>query len=106
MKPNFEMKGMDKLQKRIEELKKSIKGIEGVKNVSLIELIPDNFIKRNSKFDSLQKMVDSSAIEINSNKDFESEKWNNFVKENTKFSSWEEMISTAHGEWVKRKLKL
>jgi len=106
LKSSFEMKGLDKVQKEIEKLQKKVKKVGGKQNVKLTELLPDSFIKKQSNYNSLQSMIDSSPKEINSEKDLDSEEWNKFIKENSKFSSWEEMLHAGYAEWVKKKLDL
>jgi len=106
MKFDFEIEGLDEVQKNIEKLQKKVKKVGRKQNVKLVELLPDSFIKKHSNYNSLESMIDSSPKEINSEKDLESEEWNKFIKENSKFNSWEEMLQVAHAEWVKKEIKL
>jgi len=106
LKSNFEIKGLDKVQKEIEKLQKKVKKIGRKQKVKLAELLTDSFIKKNSNYNSLQSMIDSSPKEINSEKDLESEEWNKFIKENSKFNSWEEILHAGYAEWIKNKLDL
>lgn len=106
MKSNFEIKGLDKLQKEIKNLQRKVKSIEGKRNIRLIDLLTNSFMRKNSDYNSLQNMIDSSSKKIDSEKDLESKEWNEFVRSKSKFKSWEEMLHAAHAEWVKKKLDL
>jgi len=106
MKFNFEIKGLDKLQKKIKKLERKVKSIEGKRQVKLTELLTDSFIRNNSDYNSIQNMVDSFPREIDSEKDFDSKEWDEFVRTKSKFNSWGKMLQAAHGEWVKKKLDL
>jgi len=106
MKFDFEIKGLDKLQKEIKKLERKGKSIGGKRQVKLTELLTDSFIRNNSDYNSLQNMVDSFPREIDSEKDFESKEWDEFVRTESKFNSWEEMLQEAGDDWVKKKLDL
>lgn len=106
MKFDFEIKGLDNLQREIKKLERKGKSIGGKRQVKLTELLTDSFIRNNSDYNSLQNMVDSFPREIDSEKDFESKEWNEFIRTKSKFNSWEEMLQAAHGEWVKKELDL
>ena len=106
MKFDFEIKGLDKFQKEIKNLKRKVKSIGGKRQVKLTELLTDSFIRNNSDYNSLQNMVDSFPREIDPEKDFKSKEWNEFVRAKSKFNSWKEMLQAAHSEWVKKKLDL
>ena len=106
MKDGFKIEGMEKVQRELKNLEKRIKSIGGKKEVGIEELLTDSFIRKNSNFDSLQKMVDSFPKKFNSGEDFKSKEWNEFVKLKSNFDSWEDMLHAAHEEWVKKELNL
>lgn len=106
MKDGFKLEGMDKVQRELKNLGKRIKSIGGKKKVKIEELLTDSFIRNNSNFNSLQKMVDSFPKKINSGEDFESKEWNEFVRLKSNFNSWEDMLHAAHEELVKKELNL
>jgi len=105
----FEMKGFDKLQRRLEELRRNAQALDGTHQIPLSELLPPSFIKRNTKFEDLEAVFQASGFAIESQEDFEKtpdDEWDKFIREQTRFSSWEEMLNGAVKEWATRKLGL
>lgn len=88
-------KGFDKLQKGIKEL-----GAQ--KHVSFVELFPDRFIQKHTKFQSLQELVDASGVE--DDEEIRGEPFSQFVAGHSDFGSWQEMVDAAGLEYVSRKL--
>ena len=103
----FKMEGFDKLQKKLKDLERNIKNLEGEQAIPFNELFTQDFIKRNSHFETLDDMFKQSGFSINSQEDFKNipdKEWDNFIAGNTKFKNWKEMLDAAVNEWVKRKL--
>ncbi len=88
----------------LEELERKLKELDGTHNVPLTELMPDDFIRRHTDFATLDEMLESSGLTLESQEDFDGDEWNAFVAERTRFENWEEMQQEAAGEWVRRKL--
>ena len=90
--------GLDKTLNKLERMKKNSKQLEGTKiTVPLKELVNDQFVQKNTKFRSLDEMVEKSGYEL---EDFgEVEEIDRFISQNSRFSSWEELKSEAIGEW-------
>jgi hypothetical protein len=86
----------------LEKFRKKVEAISGEQSLPLNELMPDSFMRKYTKFETLQSMVD--AAEINSPEEFQSDRWNQFVAEHTQFANWQEMNQVAAVEWYKRKL--
>jgi hypothetical protein len=89
----------------LEDLERKLKELHGIHTVPLAELMPDDFIRRNTDFATLSEMLDASGLTLESQEDFESGAWNAFVAERTRFENWKEMQQAAAGEWVGRKLE-
>src|ERR1044071_3721304 len=87
----------------LEAFKKKLKSVSGEQRIPLPELMPDAFIKKRSRFESLQAMFDAGNVE--SPEQLFGDDWNNFISENTDFENWAEMLKAAQLGWVKRKLK-
>ena len=87
---------------KLKELQRRVKGLNGEHKIPLEELLPDNFIRECTNFNSLQEMVDSCGIEkLNEPNDPEFIK---FISTHTKFSTWEEMRDEAISRYFKAKL--
>ncbi|MDD5281482.1 MAG: hypothetical protein PHC37_02065 [Candidatus Omnitrophica bacterium] len=105
----FKMEGFDEFNKKLNNLQQNIENLKGEQEVSFNELFTQDFMKKNSRFKSLEDMFKQSGFVINSQEDFKKipdEEWGNFITSNTKFKNWEEMYGAAINEWLKIKLGL
>ncbi len=89
---------------KLKRLQLKVKELHGQRNVPLPELMPDNFIRKYTDFQTLQAMLDASGIE--NLEEIGNEKFSKFISTRTGFSTWEEMIEVATAEYAKRKLSL
>ncbi len=86
----------------LKKLRLKPKELNGQREVPLPELMPDNFIREYTNFQSLQAMFDASGIQ--NLKEIGNEKFSKFISTHTGFSTWEEMVKVAKAKYVKRKL--
>lgn len=98
----MEITGLDKLQRKLEDLSSRARDLDGTHHLSFSELFPDRFIRAHSSFGSMQALIDACGIE--NPDDIQTERWNAFVAQNTSFEGWEAMKSAAGIEWTQRKL--
>lgn len=104
---NFKMEGFDKLQKKLNDLQKNVKDLEGEKQVSFKELFTQEFIKENTNFENLDDMLKKSGFKIESQEDFQQipdDQWDKFIAGSTKFKNWEEMLNNAIKIWTGKKI--
>jgi hypothetical protein len=90
--------------KKLDELQKRLKKLDGQKNVPLTQLLTDSFLHAHTNFKTLQEMIDASGIK--DPEDIGKEQFSKFVSTHTSFSSWQAMIDKATQEYVTRKLGL
>ena len=89
--------GLDDTLKDLKRMEKNSKQLNGKTAVNLNEVVNDRFIQKNTRFRSLDEMVEKSGYEL---EDFgEVEEIDRFISQNSNFSSWEELQSKAAGEW-------
>ena len=88
----------------LKKLQKKAKELNSEKEVPLKELMPDDFIRNNTNFQTLQAILDAGGIQ--NKKALSSKKFSKFIATHTRFSTWEEMIKAAGVEYAKRKLGL
>lgn len=103
----IKVNGLDKLHKQLKQMQKSVKELEGKQNVSLDELLTDNFMQKNTVFRTLDDMFDKSPFKVKTQEDFENipeEKLDEYISSKTKFSNWKSMLENATSEYVSRKL--
>lgn len=95
------------VERRLKKMQDGARRIDGENNVSFNELFNTTFMRKYTKFSSIDEMLDKSEFKIETNKDFESiddNKWDEYVREVTTFQSWEEMKSEAGKLWVLKQM--
>jgi hypothetical protein len=95
------------VKKKLEDMERDLKDVEGKQTVSSSELFNQRFMFKYTKYVSFNLMLDESGL-LEKYGDFESidlEEWDIFIQKNTKFSSWEEMKSEAGEIWVLKHLE-
>ena len=87
---------------KLKKLQQKVKELNGQKEVPLTELMPDDFIREYTNFQTLQTMLDASGIE--NTEEISGEKFSKFIATHTRFSTWGEMTKMAGAEYIKREL--
>ncbi len=103
------MKGLNDIKRKLDDIGKKLKEIDGKNEVPIDELLSDSFISNCSKFSSAEELLNAGGFQIESNEDIEAipqEKLDEFIRGNTTYKNWEEMLQDAIGEWVKQKIGL
>lgn len=99
--------GMDQLQKQLKKIEKEMKdSVEG--EVPFDQLFSDEFMSKNSKFNTITEFFDKSPIEIKSQEDFdnlEKSKLDTYTNENTHYPYWLDFAQAAAKEYAAKKLK-
>ena len=105
---SFEIKGLKEAQDKLKKLADDAEKLDG-QSVPLSEVLTDEFVQKNSPFDSLDNLIKASGYTVESQEDLEAipdEEWDRFISENTDFDSWQEMIDSAGAIYAKNKLGL
>lgn len=98
---NFKNKGLDDLRKRV-------KALSQVNQISLADALTPAFVSSCSRFANAQELFDASGFQINSVEDFKAipdAEWDRYISTNTSFPDWASMQKKAVGEWAAAKLK-
>lgn len=90
---------VDDALKDLKRMEKNAKKLNNTEiTVPLNEIVNNKFMQKNSKFESLDDLVEKSGYEL---KDFgEIEEVDKFISSNSKFSSWQELYDEAIEEWA------
>ncbi|MCY9225966.1 hypothetical protein MOF11_13120 [Bacillus haynesii] len=99
--------GFKEFDRKLKKMQQKASELEKGQELQLNELFTDSFMKKNTKFSSLDEMLDKSPFTIETQQDFESipdDLWDNFVRENSKFFNWEEMQQEAANIYVAKQL--
>lgn len=94
------MAGMDDVLKNLDALKK--KAEEASREVQIADLLTDDFLRRNTDFQTLEEMLDAGGFHRGVK--VPSEEWNAFVALHTPLGGWDELVQAAHLEWMKAKM--
>jgi hypothetical protein len=101
---SFEMKGFDKVIKKLGELEKKVGEYEKGKEVPIEALLNGSFMSKYTKFSSFDEMIAAHPYQGQWT-DIPNEEWDEYVKETTSFSSWDEMLSKAGEIYLAKQLK-
>jgi hypothetical protein len=100
---------LDDAIRKLHALQHRLQALEGRHSVPATEMFPDEFILRNTDFQSLEQFFNASSWRIETAADLEAvpdAEWDEYVKMHTRFGSWEEMQRAAGQEWIARQLDL
>ncbi|KAE9637948.1 MULTISPECIES: hypothetical protein [Aeromonas] len=91
----------------LKQLQKNLEKISETTQVTLVELMPSQFISNCSRFNSLEEFFEASGFKIDSPEDFAAipdDEWDIFIKENTTYEDWSEMQQAAAAVYFKSAL--
>jgi DeoR/GlpR family transcriptional regulator of sugar metabolism len=86
----------------LEQREKNLEKLGGTHEVKGEDLLPDDFIRQNTNFQTRSAFLEASGIK--SQEDMSTDAFDNFVAANTRFANWQEMFKAAGTEWGKRQL--
>ena len=95
-------------RKKLEDMKKNLKKVEGKQTVPFSELFNQSFMLKYTRYTNFDEMLNDSGL-LKKYGDFESiddEEWDIFINKYTKFSKWEEMNSEAGKIWMAKQIGL
>ena len=100
---------LDDFIRELTDLQHNAQRIDGEHELSFEELFTDEFMLRNTDFESIGALIEASPFEVESSQDFESipdAEWNTYISKTTRFTDWGAMKRKAGGEWAARQLGL
>ncbi len=106
---SFKIEELDQLQRKLNDLERRAQELSGEHRVSFAELFPSSFMQRNTRYPSIEAMVEASPWRVETQADFAAipdDPWDEFVRGATSFGSWKEMMAAAAREYAARKLSL
>jgi hypothetical protein len=99
---DINLSGLDELEQRLQKLADNAEALDGEHEVTGEELLPDDFIRQNTNFQTRSAFLNASGIK--SQEDMATQEFDAFVAANTRFANWQEMFEAARAEWANRKL--
>lgn len=103
----FEVKGLDKLNKKLDDLAEKAKNLDGKHKIPLNELLNPTFISQCTRFATAEEMFDASGFKLDTQEDLAAipdEKMDHFIRSISSFENWQEMIDQAVKDWTANKL--
>jgi len=97
----------NELKKILDKLVKNVEAIDGLNEITFDELFNTDFIKKHTRFSSIDELFRVGGISVNSANDLNAilgDEFDQYIRQVTSFSSWNEMLKTASLEWVKGRL--
>lgn len=94
----FEIKGLDDFQRNLKNLQKNMQKLHGKREVSFDTLFAPAFMRKYTKFSSIDELFEKSGFKVDSNEDLEKipdAPWDEYIAANTRFRNWKEMLDTA-----------
>jgi len=102
------IKGLDKLQRQLDELQRKVEKASGTREVPIDELLTPDFMLRFTNFASAQAMFDESGLDFETQAEFDAlpaDQLDAFIAANTQFDTWDELIAAAGTEYVQKLLE-
>lgn len=103
----FEMKGFDKLEKKLNKMQRAAKEMEQGEEVPFDVLFNQEFMTKHTRFNSFDELLDAGNYIVNSPKDFEAipdDEFDQHISKTTDFSDWQDMQKSAGVEYTAKKL--
>lgn len=104
----FEMKGFDKLEKKLNKIQHNVNQINGNNEIPFKDLFNSTFMTRYTEFDTINSFFQNSSFTIESENDLEaipSNELDTYVSNYTSFNSWKDMLNQASKEWISKQLE-
>ena len=104
---SVEIRGLDKLQKRLEEIKENAERLEGTNTVSFDDLFDQEFMNIHTEVSSFDEFLDLGNFNVHSPADFEAipdDTFDEHVQKHSDFDSWDDMRGEATKRYIAKQL--
>jgi hypothetical protein len=101
LKIGFEDSGFKRLRRNLETLAEQ-------RTVSFAELFTPAFMRRHTRFATMEALVEASGYKVESAEDFAAipdAEWDDSIATNSSFRNWADMRQQAGSEWMKRRME-
>jgi hypothetical protein len=104
---SFKITGLDKLQKKLDDLQRKAEALDGEHQVPFSELFNSSFMQQYTKYETFEALIEAGGFKVETPDDFKAipdNEWDEHIAVTTSFSSWQEMMNQAASEWAKKQL--
>jgi len=105
----MKIKGLEEFSKKLDNLAKNTKALDGQHTVAVTELLTPAFVAEHTRFSNADEMFEASGFKIETSEDFKAipdDKWDEFIRSISSFQNWQSMLSEASKAWAVKKLGL
>jgi len=105
----LEIKGFRNLEKTLNKMQKNLEEYESGKEIGFSELFNPSFMKKYTKFSTIEEFFEKSPFKVENQEDFKNldeKEFNKYISETTQFTSWEEMKGKAGEIHILKKMGL
>ena len=103
------IRGLDQLSKKLDQLARNAKELDGTHSVSLTDVLTPEFVSQYTRFADAGQLFEAGGFNANSQAEFEAipeDKLDAFIRSESSFGSWKDMLTAAGAAWTKAKLGL
>lgn len=104
------LKGLDQLQRKLKDLERKARAVDGKHQIPLSDLFPPSFLRVHTRFSSLDDLEAKArewGFSLGSQEDLDklpTDQWDAFIAEHTHFTTWKDMLGKGAAEWTSRQL--
>lgn len=101
--------GLDKLSRDLKKMEQNAKRLEGRHEVSFSELFTASFMRRHTRFSSIDELLEAGGFQGRTQEEFDAiptSELDAHIAKVTKFRSWDELLSEAVGDYAMKQLGL
>lgn len=99
--------GFENLSKKLDQMAKAAKEMDGEHSVPMSELFTNNFVSANTKFNSIEEFFEASGFDYSSEEAFAAipdDQMDAFVSANSNFDTWADFMGEAAKKYTAKKL--
>lgn len=98
--------GLNDMIKKLDQMEKGAKSLEGTHSIPLSELCDQKFLSKHTSgnFSNFNDFFKAGKFGNLTFEEVPDDKWDEWVKRSTDFTSWNEMIKSATQAYVSKKL--
>lgn len=104
---NLKIKGLREVERKLDELARKAKALDGTNHVPLTDMFPPTFMQKYTSFETLEAMLTAGGFTAGTQEEWDAipqEQLDAFVAQHSRFGSWQEMLNTGGTEWASRQL--
>ncbi|WP_449355229.1 hypothetical protein ACUL41_03625 [Virgibacillus natechei] len=103
----MKIRGLDNFEKKINQLEKNAKQIDGDNNIPFDEIFNPSFMTKYTQYTSIHSFFEDSPFTLETQEDLKAipeDELDLFISQNTNFNSWQNMLSEAGKQWTVKQL--